>query len=486
VTHRLVAAAALLSLPNAAAAATDDQGALVAELQRQIAAQQAQIDAQAKAIAELRGLVVGTSGPAPTDAVAEPVVAAAEPEPAAPVTVPVVAVAEPQPAVAVSAPTKTPDHVVRVGNADVMLGGAFTLNTLVSSRRTVGPAGSVFFLAPPDVTGRENVLDMTAQYSRISLGIDIPAGDDWTVSARTLFTFFNGSLLNASYGFQPLFGYGSASNGRFTFSAGLMFELFSPRQPDVVDSVSALYFSGNPANSPRAQLRAEWRAPVASGTQFEAALALSDPISTFISKDLTDRTEDNGIPNIETRFAVTHAPDGWSSLLDRAMWDFGVSAVYGEFRKFYNVSAPFDVRTNQARGVSVDAGVSLSPRVALQGEVWTGQALGNYGAAIGASVNPVTRREVHASGGWGEVALAWTNTAHSTFGYGLDSPDRDQLVPGEKARNETVWGNIFWRAAPWLQLGLEGTWRRTQYLLPTDGLLSNDGFGMLMTTSFRY
>ena len=150
------------------------------------------------------------------------------------------------------------------------------------------------------------------------------------------------------------------------------------------------------------------------------------------------------------------------------------------------MTPPYDVRTNQARGISVDAGVSLSPRVALQGEVWTGQALGNYGAAIGASVNPVTRREVHASGGWGEVALAWSDTAHSTFGYGLDRPNRDQLVPGDKALNETLWGNIFWRAAPWLQLGLEGTWRRTQYLLPTDVLLTNDGFGMLMTTSFRY
>jgi hypothetical protein len=486
VTHRLVAAAVLLSLPNAAAAATNDQSALIAELQRQIAAQQAQIDAQTKAIAELRGLVVGTSGPAPNAAVADPVVAAVEPEPAASVTVPVVAAGEPQPAVAVSAPTKTPDHVVRVGNADVMLGGAFTLNTLVSSRRTIGPAGSVFFLAPPDVTGRDNVIDMTAQYSRISLGIDIPAGDDWTVSARTLFTFFNGSLLNASYGFQPLFGYGSASNGRFTFSAGLMFELFSPRQPDVVDSVSALYFSGNPANSPRAQLRAEWRAPVASGTQFEAALALSDPISTFISKDLTDRTEDNGIPNIETRLVVTHAPEGWSSMLDRPMWEIGVSAIYGEFRKFYNVSAPFDVRTNQARGFSIDAGVSLSPRLAVQGEVWTGQALGNYGAAIGASVNPLTRSEVHASGGWGEVALAWSGKAYSTVGYGLDSPDRNQLVPGDKTRNETVWSNIVWRASPWLRLGLEGTWRRTRYLLPTGDVLSNDGFGLLMTTAFRY
>jgi len=470
VKRGLVAAAALLTLPNAAAAATTDQASLVAELQRQIAAQQAQIDAQAKAIAELRGLVVGTSGPASAAAIAVPVVAAAESAPAAPV----------------SAPSKTSDHIVRVGNADVMLGGAFTLNTLVSSRRTVGPAGSVFFLAPPDLTGRDNVLDMTAQYSRISLGIDIPAGDDWTVSARTMFTFYNGSLFNASYGFQPLFGYGSASNGRWTFSAGLMFELFSPRQPDVVDSVSALYFSGNPANSPRAQLRAEWRAPLGGGTNFEAAVALSDPISTFVSKDLTDRTEDNGIPNIETRLVVTHAPEGWSSMLDRSMWEVGVSAIFGEFRKFYNVSAPFDVRTNQARGFSIDAGVSLSPRLALQGEVWTGQALGNYGAAIGASVNPVTRREVHASGGWGEVALAWSDTAHSTFGYGLDRPNRDQLVPGDKARNETLWGNVFWRAAPWLQLGLEGTWRRTQYLLPADGLLSNDGFGMLMTTSFRY
>jgi hypothetical protein len=472
VTRGLVAAAALLAMPSTAtaAAATTDQAALVADLQRQIAAQQAQIDAQAKAIAELRGLVVGTSGPVSTAAVAAPVVPAAEPETAAPVSV----------------ASKAPDHVVRVGNADVMLGGAFTLNTLVSSRRTVGPAGSVFFLAPPDVTGRDNVIDITAQYSRISLGIDIPAGDDWTVSARTLFTFYNGSLFNAGYGFQPLFGYGSASNGRWTFSAGLMFELFSPRQPDVVDSVSALYFSGNPANSPRAQLRAEWRAPLGGGTNLEAAVALTDPISTFISKDLTDRTEDNGIPNIETRLVVTHAPEGWSSMLDRPMWEVGVSAIYGEFRKFYNVSAPFDVRTNQARGFSIDAGVSLSPRLALQGEMWTGQALGNYGAAIGASVNPLTRREVHASGGWGEVALAWSGKAYSTFGYGLDSPDRNQLVPGDKTRNETVWGNIVWRAAPWLRLGIEGTWRRTQYLLPGDGLLSNDGFGMLMTTSFRY
>jgi len=84
------------------------------------------------------------------------------------------------------------------------------------------------------------------------------------------------------------------------------------------------------------------------------------------------------------------------------------------------------------------------------------------------------------------VALAWSGKAYSTFGYGLDSPDREQLVPGDKTRNETVWGNIFWRAAPWLRLGLEGTWRRTQYLLPTGGSLSNDGFGMLMTTAFRY
>ncbi len=469
--RRLILVAALAALPTAAAAATTDQEALVADLQRQIAAQQAQLDAQGKAIAELRGLVVGEARPAPVASeVSPPVMVAAE----------TVAVASSP------ASMKAPEHVVHIGNADVMLGGAFTLNTLASARRTVGPAGSVFFLAPPDVTRRDNVLDITAQYSRISLGIDIPAGDDWTVSARTMFTFYNGSLLNASYGFQPLFGYGSASNGRWTFSAGLMFELFSPRQPDVVDSVSALYFSGNPANSPRAQLRTEWRAPLGGGTNFEAAVALSDPISTFVSKDLTDRTEDNGIPNLETRLVVTHAPDGWSSLLDRSMWEFGISAVYGEFRKFYGLSAPFDVRTNHVRGISIDGGVSLSSRLALQGEVWTGQALGNYGAAIGASVNPLTRGEVHASGGWGEVALAWSGKAYSTFGYGLDSPNREQLVPGDKTRNETVWGNIFWRAAPWLRLGLEGSWRRTQYLLPTGGSLSNDGFGMLMTTAFRY
>jgi hypothetical protein len=475
VTARLFIAAALVALPTAASAATGEQDALVADLQRQIAAQQAQIDAQAQAIAELRRLVVGQVSPAP--------IAAERIHPDMVVAETVNVVTSPEP---VPEPTKAPEHVVHIGNADVTLSGAFILNTLASSRRTVGPAGSVFFLAPPDVTGRDNVFDITAQYSRIALGIDIPAGEDWTVSAQTMFTFYNGSLFNAGYGFQPLFGYGSVSNERWTFSTGLMFELFSPRQPDVVDGVSALYFSGNPANSPRAQLRTEWRSPLGNGTNLEAALALSDPISTFVSKDLADRTEDNGIPNLESRLLVAHAHEGWSSLLGRSVWEVGVSAIYGEFRKFYNVSAPFDVRINHARGISIDGGVSLSPRLALQGELWTGQALGNYGAAIGASVNPNTRREVHATGGWGEVALAWSGTAYSTFGYGLDRPDRDQLVPGDKTRNETVWGNLFWRAAPWLRLGLEGTWRRTEYLTPTGGLLSNDGFGMLMTTAVRY
>ena len=473
-TARLFIAAALVALPTAASAATKEQEALVADLKRQIAAQQVQIDGQAQAIAELRGLVVGHASQAPVAAeVSPPVMIAAETS---------TVVARPAP---LKIPKKAPEHVVQIGNADVLLSGASVLTTLASSRRTVGPAGSAFFLAPPDVTGHENVLDITAQYSRILLGIDIPADDDWTVSARTMFTFYDGALINASYGFQPLFAYGSASNGSWTLSAGLMSELFSPRQPDVVDSVSALYFSGNPANSPRAQLRAEWGVPFGGGTNFKTALALSDPVSTFVSNDLADRTEDNGIPNIETRLLVTHTPGGWSSLLDRSLWEVGVSAVGGEFRKFYNLSAPFDVRTNQVRGISADAGVSLSPRIALQGEVWTGQALGNYGAGIGASVNPITRREVDASGGWGEVALAWSDKTYSTFGYGLDIPDRDQLVPGDKTRNETVWGNIHWQAAPWLQLGLEGTWRRTEYLAP-DGEISSDGFGVLMTTAFRY
>jgi hypothetical protein len=470
VKHCLIIVALAASTTAVAANTTNDLS-LVEDLQHQIKTQQAQIDAQAKAIAELRALVVGHAIPDPDSTKSGPqVINAAEKETVETRT----------------APVKVSDNVVHVGNADVMFGGAFILNTLASSRRTIGPAGSVFYLAPPDVTGSENVFDITAQYSRISLGIDIPTGDDWKVSARSLFTFYNGSLLNASYGFQPLLAYASASNGSWTFSAGLMSELFSPRQPDVVDGVAALYFSGNPANSPRAQMRAQWFTPVDSGTNFEAALALSDPISTFVSKDLTDRTEDNGVPNIETRFEVTHKPQDWSSLLDRPLWDVGVSAIYGEFRKFYNLTAPFDVRTYQAQGISIDAGISISPRLALQGEVWTGQALGNYGAAIGASVNPLTRHAVNASGGWGEVAYAWSDKAYSTFGYGLDSPDMEQLLPGDKTRNETVWGNLFWQTTPWLQLGLEGTWRRTQYLAPAGDLLSNSGFGMLMTTAVRY
>jgi len=477
----------------AQAQAADDPAAVISDLRRQLLAQQEQLDAQGRQLAsqaDVLNRLASRLAPAATpESAALPGNAKLEETALAP-SAEIKAVAKAD----VAPPELTADRfaagpgavVVDMPGFKATLGGALRTNALFSSARGIGGSAAPFFLAPPDATGAEKSFDITAQYSQVNLSLEGPNFGGFSTGALVLFQFYNGAVFSNQYGFTPGLAFVYAANERWNFSAGRRGELFSDRAPEMVDAMTILGASGNPGNSVRSQVRVEHTAPMADGGKLTAALAISDPISTNISADFADRTEDNGVPNFEAKLAFATARPGSEVLLKRPVFELGVSGVYGEFRKFYNLQPPFSVNEYRIEGIALDAGVRLGERFGLQGEVYHGRGLGNYLGLANQTVNAQNLEIVTGSGGWGEASWVWREGLQSNFGYGLDRPDPDTIAVGSIGRNETAYGNLIWTVRPWWRLSAEATWRKTGYLLPTKSLLSNDGVGLNLATEMRF
>ncbi|MFM1958998.1 MAG: hypothetical protein RL588_515 [Pseudomonadota bacterium] len=430
------------------AARIEAQERLLARAQADLAAQKAELEAL---------LAAGGGAVAPREAAAVEQIAVA-PAPAAPATAPT------EPAIRIS--------------------GALRTDFRASGARSVGGAASGFYLAPPDATGREAIFDATAQYSHIALAADGPELLGFSTGAQVALSFFNGGALNASYGLNPAAAFVWMSRDGWTLSFGRRQEVFADREPEMTDTTSALNYSGNAANSPRTQFRIEHRGRIGRDGRLTAVVALTDPVSTYVSESFSDRTEDNGAPYLEAGLKLAVGPEG-----ERLAWpafEAEASGVYGTFRKYYNLAPPFEVETKTLSGVAVGGAVRLGPAVGLQGEVYSGQALGEYSGALGATVNAATRDEISGQGGWLEAAFQASPSVRLNLGYGRDTASRADLNPGSLARNETVFANLFWTPAPRWRLGAETTWRQTGYLRPDGGLLNNDGLSLHLSAEMRF
>jgi hypothetical protein len=108
--------------------------------------------------------------------------------------------------------------------------------------------------------------------------------------------------------------------------------------------------------------------------------------------------------------------------------------------------------------------------------------MGPSRGAINQTVNLQTQQGIDSHGGWGEVAWYWTAKAHSHAGYGKDIARRAQLAPGAFTTNATAFVNLFYDQSPMVRFGVEGTWRKTEYL----GLPGNSGYALMLMSEFRF
>lgn len=488
------AALACIALLTGAAEAqnTPDSDAALKRLQAQLAEQRALIEAQQRQIDRLTRLIEGMPGTAASGAAASTASAgspastatanapSAAQSSAAAAAAPVTAAATAPAAQAAAAPPpRTPAVIGRFEGVSVTLGGAVRTTVLSSSARAQ-PDGTPFFLLPR-VSGDQGSTKFDARSSNLALGIEGLSYGDYRFGAQMIFQLSNGNLLSGGYGVTPYLAFVEARNDTTRFAMGLQEDVFSPRIPKMVDSVSALAASGNPGNSSRAQLRAERTVALGAGDRITLVGALSDSLPQTVEPGFAKITENTGWPNIEARLAWTRGAPDAAAWVPWAASEFGLSGVTGRFRTVFPSGArsAFDTRF---WGVALDGRMRVGQRAGLQGELYAGRSLGPYLGAILQTVNSDTGRAIASHGGWGELVWYWSPTLHSHAGYGIDRARSADLPAGGLLRNRTVFANAIWDISRMTQVSIEGTWRRTDYL----GLPANSGVGLMLGSELRF
>ena len=292
--------------------------------------------------------------------------------------------------------------------------------------------------------------------------------------------FFDNTILADRNGFLLQQSYGELFNDDWRFAAGLQLDVFAPGLPTVLP-FSGLGGSGSAGNSIKGQIRVERFVPVGSDSQLTLQVALSEPLNTFDIPD-TSLDEDNGKPNVEGRIAFglgKPAPIGIGLLTQRPL-EVGVSGVVGQLRRTaIPPDAPRRV-VSDVRGAAVDFRVNLADCFGFKGEVYTGQALGNYNGGILQTLDAVTWKPIRTKGGWVEGFVYLTPNLHSHTGIGIDDPNDDDItaIPNStfgRTYNRTLWSNLIWDVNKTFRIAFEATQRKTDYKEPTN--LPNKGFG---------
>jgi hypothetical protein len=448
-----------LTCGSVAAAANDVPGspeALLLELQQRVMQQQTLIDAQQRQIDRLVQMVEGSRATSSPSTASKP-----EATRDSVVNTPV-----------------TPAVTSRFDGIKLTLGGALR-TTLMTTAARAQPDGSPFFLLPETQGVPQGSTKLDARPSSILLGIEGLKTGDYQAGGLLVFNMNNGDLFSPGYGLTPALAWAELRNAGERYAIGLQEDVFSPRMPKMVDSISALAGSGNPGNSTRTQLRAERSIALGDQDRLTLTVAAADSTSSNIKPQTS--TENVGFPNLESRVLWSVRGTDPSAWVPGNAFELGASGVVGRFRTF-SPSGSFSAFETDLWGLSVDGRWRLSRQFALQGELFTGSALGAYLGGVFQTVNSTAQKPVRGSGGWAEAIWYLQPSLHTHLGYGLDQPNSSDLFPGAFSRNETGFLNLIWDASTYVQYAVEATWRRTRY----EGLPQNQGLGLMIASELRF
>ena len=460
-------AAARAAQPSAASAAppaaTADE---LAALKAKLAAQQELLEAQLRQLREQQAQIealerrLGEADAAPS---------------AASVAAPIAATA-----VVAETPALPPPVVTgRYDGVGVVIGGSLRTTVTTTGARML-PDATPFFVLPKVPGVREGTTKIDARLSTLLIAVRGREYGGFQLGGVIQAQLFDGDLFSGKYGVYPGVAYIEAANERWRFAAGLQPDVFSPKIPRMIDSMSGMAGSGNPGNSMKPQLRAE-RFVLTGGGKLTLQAALADAQPSNIQPPSLASTENTGRPNYEARVAYARgAADAAVSMVPHPEWEIGVSGARGAFRTF-SISNAFPAYDTRLSGIALEGAARFGQRLGIQGELYRGRAFAPYLGGIFQTV-AADRTPVRSEGGWGELAWWWRPSLHSHLGYGRDRAWATGSAQPALRVNETAFANLYWDPSPMTTLGLEATWRRTEY----EGDIDNEGLALMLSSELRF
>ncbi|MDD3642780.1 MAG: hypothetical protein PHQ19_04875 [Candidatus Krumholzibacteria bacterium] len=320
---------------------------------------------------------------------------------------------------------------------------------------SIYPGNYRFWVNPYGET-KDNEFFMTANESRI--GLDFWWKEEtFTTSAKLEFDFYG--LAAAENKSQVLLrhAYVQMKGEQWSFLAGQTSDIISPLVAKTAN-YTVLWNQGN-IGYRRPQMRGALWTPMGDDATIKIDAGISRNIFSDLDGDKLDDGADAGFPTVQGRLGLDSKFGDGNALAVGAWGHFGQS-VYG----------PEDSLSVDSWSVGADLSVTISKKVTLMGEFFTGQALGQYLGGIGQSTTPMNEA-LPSMGGWGMISLKAADKVTLNLGYGFDDPDEEEWKApddGEaytlKDMNSEVFGNLMYDITGNVQAMIEVAMCKTEYL----------------------
>lgn len=189
----------------------------------------------------------------------------------------------------------------------------------------------------------------------------------------------------------------------------------------------------------------------------------SDALSLTVGAGLTGAINSQDVDGNGLRDGEDATLPNFQFRLGYSVMDGGIG-VWGHYGKeetdvLFNNENEFDNYS-----IGVDYQYRFNDFASIKGEVWYGQALGDFRGGIGQSVNTVTGEEIVSQGGWVELGLKPFRSYTAAIGYTVDNPDNNDLVNNARKLNRTWYIANKFQPTSSLVLGFDYINWHTEYI----------------------
>lgn len=374
-------------------------------------------------------------------------------QPAAPVAAP--------PEVAATTEVPVPRQV-QAGKSKLSFYGFIRLDAIYDDSRPSSIQSPTFILSEDPAVGSENEDSFNFHPRLTRFGMNYEGskigGTGPQLSGKIEVDFQNGGRESRQVP-RMRHGYLNLAWDDSSLLIGQTWDVISPLYP-TVNSDTLMWNAGNLGDR-RPQIRYGKTHKSAHGTvSFLGGIGLTGAID---SQDLDgDGVRDGdaaALPNLQSRL-------GFSGSNRSGNWGFGVWGHYGqeELQSPLAGEDRFDTYS-----VGLDYQVSLSSRLTLKGELWTGSNLSDFRGGAGQGINRGTGREIDSSGGWVELGVKVSDRYSLYGGVTLDDPKDEDLAAGGIRRNGSTYLVNRWSFGKEFLLGLDYLRWKTEFVGLDDG-----------------
>lgn len=330
----------------------------------------------------------------------------------------------------------------------------------------------------------DDKFNLTANETRLGFKVNGPKGKSMQTSGQVEFDFYgspapeNKAKIQMRHAFLTM----AWPESDFSILAGQTWDVISPLNPSTLN-YTVLWDAGNIGyRRPQIRLTKEmlWTPPMR--LKFEGAISRTigrNPVNVT-SKETG---EDAGFPTVQGRVGLQFP---WLAAGTTSM---GVSGHYGQ--EEYDLDNTGRDRHFDSWSINFDILQPITKWMTLKAEIFSGENLDSYFGGIGQGVRAVRSttppirtishdREIGSAGGWCAASLGPWNKWQFNVGLGIDDVDADDVNPGDRTLNRSVFGNAVYAMNKNTDVGFELSHWKTDY----KG--TSDGDDVRLQASFKY